>query len=522
MDGYVVIGAELNTKSFEAQIEKLEDELDTLSQEYETALKDAEFPEDQLIKYRQEIEKTKNKIIELKKKQDALNKSDFSNITSGINNIGGSITKTIKKISKWALAVFGLRSAYMAVRNAINVLTGDDEQLKADIDYIKSAIAYTLEPIVRGIVELAKQLMYYVGYIIRLWTGKNIFENANKSLSSANKNAKSLQKIMYGFDKINKANSQNGISGSVSPSFDLSNLDSITIKSLTDFISWGENIAENIADGINNFFKKTDWSNVGKFISTALVGAINIFDVLVKKTDWKQIGKSIADFILGIDWLEVGTELLDLLIDGMLAAMDLLAGITEGIIEKLTDPKFYVDLIDAGRKMASKIIEGFSDIKGNMQNIVISGLENIGVNKNDAEAAGKALGNGLYNGLKTVVTSSNPLLNNPIVHLGGSALKKLFGLAKGGIVYPKLPKLASGGIINMPGRGVPLGSAIGGERGAEAVVPLTDSQQMEILGKAIGKNVKINADITLELESRVLARVMKEVQNNYSFARNGG
>ena len=93
-----------------------------------------------------------------------------------------------------ALAVFGIRSAFMFVRNAINTIAADDEQLKVDIDYMKSAIAYTLEPVVRGIVDLAKQLMFYVGYIIKAWTGINIFENANKSLKGANQQAKALSK----------------------------------------------------------------------------------------------------------------------------------------------------------------------------------------------------------------------------------------------------------------------------------------------------------------------------------------
>lgn len=42
-----------------------------------------------------------------------------------------------------------------------------------------------------------------------------------------------------------------------------------------------------------------------------------------------------------------------------------------------------------------------------------------------------------------------------------------FGQAKGAVVYHGLPRLASGGIINQPGRGVPIGRAIAGERGAE-------------------------------------------------------
>ena len=94
------------------------------------------------------------------------------------------------------------------------------------------------------------------------------------------------------------------------------------------------------------------------------------------------------------------------------------------------------------------------------------------------------------------------------------------GFAKGGIIYPNLPRLASGGIINMPGRGVPLARARGGENGAEGVIPLTDSQQMMLLGEAIGKYVTINANIINSMNGRVISRELQRVQNDSDFAYN--
>ena len=90
--------------------------------------------------------------------------------------------------------------------------------------------------------------------------------------------------------------------------------------------------------------------------------------------------------------------------------------------------------------------------------------------------------------------------------------------AKGGIYYPKL---AIGGIINQPGRGVPYHGATIGESGAEAVVPLTDSQQMALLGEAIGKYININATIPVYVGNRMVAREMQKIQNQTDFATNG-
>ena len=93
--------------------------------------------------------------------------------------------------------------------------------------------------------------------------------------------------------------------------------------------------------------------------------------------------------------------------------------------------------------------------------------------------------------------------------------------AKGGIFYPsKLPRLAVGGIINQPGRGIPYHGAVIGERGAEAVVPLTDSQQMELLGQTIGRYITINANIPVNMNGRTISRELKQVQSEQEFACN--
>ena len=97
------------------------------------------------------------------------------------------------------------------------------------------------------------------------------------------------------------------------------------------------------------------------------------------------------------------------------------------------------------------------------------------------------------------------------------------GFAKGGIAYfstNRLPRLASGGVINQPGRGVPIASAIGGERGMEGVIPLTDSQQMALLGEAIGKYITVNANIVNTMNGRVISRELQRVVNGNDFAYN--
>ena len=84
----------------------------------------------------------------------------------------------------------------------------------------------------------------------------------------------------------------------------------------------------------------------------------------------------------------------------------------------------------------------------------------------------------------------------------------------------KLPRLATGGIINMPNRGVMLGGAIAGESGAEGVIPLTDSQAMETLGEAIGRYITINANIVNSMNGRIISKELQRIKGQQDFAYN--
>ncbi len=128
--------------------------------------------------------------------------------------------------------------------------------------------------------------------------------------------------------------------------------------------------------------------------------------------------------------------------------------------------------------------------------------------------------NGIENMVNTIITGLNKIIE-PLTKVGNKILEtvgiKKFSFSTIGKV--SLPRLAKGGIVNMPGRGVPVG-AIAGERGKEGVIPLTDSQQMALLGEAIGKYITINANITNTMNGRIISRELQKVQNDNNFAFN--
>lgn len=128
--------------------------------------------------------------------------------------------------------------------------------------------------------------------------------------------------------------------------------------------------------------------------------------------------------------------------------------------------------------------------------------------------------------LKAVINGTLTLIEN-VMNTPINAINSLLDVinAVPGINLSKLntfnlPRLKVGGIINMPNKGVMLGSAIGGESGAEGVIPLTDEQAMETLGEAIGKYITINASIVNSMNGKVLSRELKRIDNRQEFAYN--
>ena len=78
-----------------------------------------------------------------------------------------------------------------------------------------------------------------------------------------------------------------------------------------------------------------------------------------------------------------------------------------------------------------------------------------------------------------------------------------------------LPKLATGGIVNRPGKGV---HAIVGEAGAEAVLPLENNTEwMDMLAEKIGGNVTI----PIYMDGKKIATYVVDIQKKRAFAMNG-
>jgi hypothetical protein len=602
--GEVIIEAKLNTKSFDAQIDKLTDKLDTLEQEYEAALKDKQFPKDELIKYREEIEKTSNKLSDLYRKQNELNQNH------AFEKLGSSINGIIKKVTKWGLAIFGVRSAYLGIRQAMSILSQYDDQMATNIEYIKYALAMVLKPIIEWIVNAVMTLLQYVNYIANAWFGINLFANASaKSFQKANKNAKQLQKTLAGFDEMNVLNKDGSVGslGSGVPSIDLSNIKNVEIPDWVKWIADNKDIILTVLGSLAATFaasKVLGWvSNLGVLgkalgtgsgilgllTSIATFGAIaitiGIVGNVLKETqelkdnidkinknnrkyqqDWlkkeedintiiqtQNVNRAAAnrlleqnngwvEKILGLDKknLQTARNTAENIGDQITREVELYKkkvkteGVTEetkelneqiknsiieqynwnlNLIEKLKEAGMDTGEIE---KVNRDLIQNYKDMNGQVVEIK-DGLGNINALQFDDKVIKVDMKVNTSGIAKQVENEFKGKKIRMTTYADGEV--KIDYYRKGGIFYPgAIPRLAVGGVINNPGKGVPLG--IGGESGAEGVIPLTDSQQMELLGEAIGKYITVNLTNVTELDGRTIARKVQEVNNGTNFLLN--
>lgn len=542
MDGYVQIGTRLDTKDFDAEIKYVESQLEEI--EYKLKQADMGFEVGDTQKLEAQYSRLIKQLDKLQKKQADLNKTDLSGIEKNIEKVGNSVSKTVSKVGRWAMAVFGVRSAYMAIRNAMNVISANDEQLKADIEYMKTALAYTLEPIVRRVVELAKQLMFYVGYIVKSWTGKDIFANANKGLESANKKAKELKKTTASFDEMNiiSDNSSSG-SGSVAPSFDLSAPEDMPVPTWLQWIADNKEVILATLGGIvaGLVAIKLGASGImGLGIGVLIAGVIlliqDIID-MINDPSWENFVAILGDIAVVIGGIM-------LVMGNWWGLLVVIVGLLVKLVAENWD-KIKAILGEVGNWIYQKVIKPVSDFFTNLWNGIVNGVKSavkwvkdsfksvvnffsdiiskiVGLFKNIGTKVGDAIGNAFKLVVNGVLGALEKILNAPIKTINKliDVINKIPGINLKTLPTFNLPKLAVGGIVNNPGKGVLIGGALAGEVSKEGVIPLTDSQAMEELGRTIGQYITINANITNTMNGRVISRELQKVNANSDFAMN--
>ena len=546
MDGKVVIGCELDTTDFSAEIDYVKSQMEEIKYQLKQAdlgidVGDTQKLEAQYSRLSKQLSKLNKKQIKFNQEQANMGKLDLSGVQAGIDNVNKGLNKTIKKVAKWGLAIFGVRSAYMAVISAMGTISQYEDSMKSDIDYIKYALAYTLNPIVEWILNAVVKLLQYVNYIAKAWTGKNLFKTAD-AFKNAQKGAKGLnkelQKTTASFDEMNVLqDTKSGGGGGAditAPNIDLTGMRG----EVPQWLKW---IVDN-KDLILSVFAGVTvgllaWKlgltgiqslGIGLAITGIIYGIQSIIEYL-QDPSFENFGKIITGIGVAVAGVAIIFEAWPVAVGGAIAAIvgliisnwEKVKGFMLNICKWLEDNFGLVGKIISGViKTSLNLFEGL--FKGVKQ--ILDGIIKIfkGDFKNGISLAMKGIGNIIISVLNAVIEGFNAFIwpIRGLIVAAGKITGKSW--TTDNIKIPRIPKLAKGGIINQPGKGVPVGygQAIGGENRAEGVIPLTDSQQMQILGEAIGRYVTINANITNTMNGRVISRELQKVNNTNDFAFN--
>lgn len=618
MDGWITIGTQVETKSFDKQISYIEDKLETLDQEIKNLEKVEPADSEVLSKARKEYEQLSNQLIRLRQNQDDLNKSN--------NNF--NIDGIIKKLSRFTLALFGVRGAFTIISKASRTYMSSNEQLSNQLENNWAALGTILGPIIEYVVKLIRKAVTAILYFVSLLTGVNYIAKANesalkkqsKATDGLAKSTKKANKELAHFDELNVLNKNAGVGGGLGTGlnsaelFDENELSEKlreNLKKIADFLKSeiypiALKLWNNVLKPMFDFFAKNPdlligiiggimafklGDKIGKLAtllggsSAGLIGGLVLLDAVlvtlasngIKKVleNHKELQQTMEDLIAmtkssNKNWKENTdkmvenakqgkntTEQNEKLVDGLLNTIEADKHLNEQIQEQNTLAQILTGTYSENKEMLKLNKDEISDNVSKLQDMYKQGLlndeqkqkfsdliwdevrnlqkenENLDINSSKYQENKKKIDNLIKSfeeitgstyvaelDVKADTSKAKSKLSNFFSGLGGDLFASLFpglGLAR---TLSKISKLAKGGIVNMPGPGVPVGGAIAGERGAEGVIPLTDSQQMSLLGEAIGKYITINLTNNTNLDGRIIDRRITQVHSNNNFMTN--
>lgn len=272
------------------------------------------------------------------------------------------------------------------------------------------------------------------------------------------------------------------------------------------------------------------WEEIKSFLQGGI-------DWLSGKADWVEkyfglIGKEI--YLAIIDILQNILNWLDDVFTALKGILDGIIKVVKGVFTgnwKLAWEGIQQIVANVIKIIFSTVVNTFNNILAVIKAVVnsIINLFKTAVNmilslfKTLGGKAGETVGNAFKSVINSVIGAVEKILNAPLNSM--NALIDKVNSIPGVNITSKLttfslPRLKSGGIINMPNKGTMLGSAIGGEAGREGVIPLTDQQAMAELGAEIGRHVLVNLTNITQMNGRIIGRELKQVQSEQEFAFN--
>lgn len=516
-DGSVTIKTELDTKDFDKQLKEIEDG----------------------------IKRSVDGLEDYVDEKTLSNETPIEDVAQ-LEQVDQKIEKIVTGAKKWSIALLAVNMVSSLISSGFRHIAEYDEQIKADLEYIQYALATLIKPIAEFIIKVVYWILDGINAIANALFGVNLFSEATAdNFKKTNKQAKELKRTLTGFDEMNVINgdgSVGAVGSAVGPSKDLSKIGGDGL--ISGFIKAASEIPANInkiikAQGDLNkshdaLQSQTERSTEltkklsGKYVELAKSGELT--------TEQARALTSAVTNSISVD-AEQAKKLKDLATSGNLWERTI-NGITgntakwkeemwqnikscEELVYELDEmyetgqmdvvqKRDYINTLESLKKTFKELglpIDGIQERLDKFKNTKYS-------IQFDAEIETNGL-NKTFNKIKEIIKNTMPAaLATPVLAMVDKYKAQL-------IKNNPTIKHAKGGIVNLPGAGVPLGYGhVAGEAGIEGVVPLTDSQQMATLGEAIGRYVNINLTNNTNLDGRTIARQVTKLQNNNDFATN--
>lgn len=287
-DGKLRIDTELNTKSVDAQIKKLEYDLERMAKSLETDKTrpiSLRMSKDERIQLESDIEKVKNRIISLR---ESMNETSSESNKLG-KNISKNMNSSVSKLKKFGLALFSIRSIYSLVSRASSQYLSQDTELAEKLRSVWVGLGSFLAPAIEKISNVLLKGLGYLNEFVKALTGIDYIARANaKALEKQAKAQNKLNNQTYDFDEIRKQQEMTSESTSSSSGIiDIPELDSKIVKKLQDLAFWlkeNQDLVKAVGITLLTVFGAYKIaklvSNIGSLIGTAGTGLTGLLSVL--------------------------------------------------------------------------------------------------------------------------------------------------------------------------------------------------------------------------------------------------
>lgn len=224
-DGKIVIGTQIDTKQFDAQIKNLENKLNDIEASLQMASEDKTlFSTREIEEMEAEAEKLRNQIGQLR--------GDFKEQTIETDK---GFERNISKIKRLGLSLFGIRSAYALISRASSAYLSQDTELAQKLQSVWVGLGTFLAPALEAISNALLKALGYLNVFIKALTGVDYIAKANAK--SLKKQADAQKQLISGIDEI--TNLQESTGGDKSSGLiEIPELDDRIVKKLQDMAYW--------------------------------------------------------------------------------------------------------------------------------------------------------------------------------------------------------------------------------------------------------------------------------------------